>query len=162
MQFENTEARTASARVRRARLEHTIAVLIGKPPAEFSLKSQKFSAHVPDIPVGLPSTLLERCPDIAAAERKMAAANAQIGVATAAWFPDLPLSASIGYDSMSLSKLFAASGEFWAIGPQLAETAFDAGAREARIRQKRATPDTTMQATKCGSRPCTYEGATSL
>ncbi|MDE2030411.1 MAG: efflux transporter outer membrane subunit [Alphaproteobacteria bacterium] len=141
MQLENIEAQAVNAGNRRARLEHAIAVLIGKPPTEFSLPPQKYVGYAPDIPPGLPSALLERRPDIAAAEREMAAANAQIGVATAAWFPDFTLSASAGYASMALGKFMQAADSFWAVWPSLAETVFDAGAREARIAQARAGYD---------------------
>lgn len=140
-QLENVQAQAINAGVKRAQLEHAIAVLIGKAPADFSLPPKEFTDYVPEIPVGVPSTLLERRPDIAASERMMMSANAQVGVATAAWFPNLTLSASSGFASMALSKLLQASGGFWSVGPALAETIFDAGAREDRIEQKRAAYD---------------------
>lgn len=140
-QSENTQAQAINAGVKRAQLEHAIAVLIGKTPADFSLPPKEFVNYVPEIPVGVPSALLERRPDIAASERMMMSANAQIGVATAAWFPNLTLSASSGFASMALSKLLQASNGFWSVGPALAETIFDAGAREDRIEQKRAAYD---------------------
>ncbi|MFY9288189.1 MAG: efflux transporter outer membrane subunit [Alphaproteobacteria bacterium] len=140
-QFENVQAQAINAGVKRAQLEHAIAVLIGKAPADFSLPPKEFIDYAPDIPVGVPSALLERRPDIAASERMMMSANAQIGIATAAWFPNLTLSASSGFASMALGKLLQASSGFWSVGPALAETIFDAGAREDRIEQKRAAYD---------------------
>lgn len=139
--LENVEARALNVGVRRARLEHAIAVLIGKPPAEFSLTAAWYRDDLPDVPPEVPSALLERRPDIAAAERRMAAANAEIGVATAAWYPDLTISVSSGYAGMVLSQLFQASNRFWAIGPELTEAAFDAGARKARVSRARAAYD---------------------
>lgn len=141
MQLENAAAQAVNANVRRAQLEHAIAVLIGKNPSEFSLPRGKFADDIPTIPAGLPSSLLERRPDIASSERMVMAANAQIGVAEAAWFPNLTLSASSGFASMALSKLLQASNSFWAVGPSIAETIFDAGAREAREKQASAAYD---------------------
>jgi len=140
-QLEDVQAKAINAGVKRAQLEHSIAVLIGKAPADFSLPPKEFVDDTPDIPVGVPSALLERRPDIASAERMMMSANAQIGVATAAWFPNLTLSASGGFAGMALSKLLQASNGFWSVGPALAETIFDAGAREDRIEQTRAAYD---------------------
>jgi NodT family efflux transporter outer membrane factor (OMF) lipoprotein len=132
-QLESTQAQAINAGLLRAQFEHAIAALLGKTPDKFSLVPAELKAQVPVIPVAVPSTLLERRPDIAAAERRMVAANAQIGVAVAAFFPDLTLSASAGYASTVLSKLFQASNSFWSYGPALAETIFDAGARSARV-----------------------------
>ncbi|MDE2030098.1 MAG: TolC family protein, partial [Alphaproteobacteria bacterium] len=109
--------------------------------ADLSLAAAKYSDYVPDIPPGVPSSLLERRPDIAASERMMAAANAKIGVATAAWFPDITLSATAGYTSMALKQLLQASNMFWALGAGFAETLLDFGAREARIEEARAGYD---------------------
>lgn len=135
MQLENIQAQAINADIRRAQLEHAIAVLIGKPPSELSIKPGKFTDKISDIPAGLPSALLERRPDIASSERAVMAANAQIGVAKAAWFPDLTLSASGGFASMGFTKLMQASNSFWAVGPAIAETVFDGNAREARQKQ---------------------------
>lgn len=140
-QLENVQVQAAHTKIRRAQLEHAIAVLVGKPPADFSLSRKKFVDKIPSIPPGLPSELLERRPDIASAERMVAAANAQIGVASAAWYPDITLSASGGYAGMTLSKLLQSSNIFWAVGPSLAQTIFDGGAREARIEAARAMHD---------------------
>ncbi|HMD27557.1 MAG TPA: efflux transporter outer membrane subunit, partial [Steroidobacteraceae bacterium] len=113
-------------------------------PAVFSLQPAAMRSDVPTVPPGVPSTLLERRPDVAQAERKMAAANAQIGVATAAYFPSLTLSASDQYSSGSLSRLIQNSNRVWAVGPALAETLFDGGLRRAQVRQARAAYDGTV------------------
>ncbi|HTT07183.1 MAG TPA: efflux transporter outer membrane subunit [Gammaproteobacteria bacterium] len=143
-QLLGVQAQAVNVGVQRAQLEHAIAVLIGKPPAGFSLAPDPLAGSVPVMPTVVPSALLERRPDIASAERKMAAANAQIGVATAAWFPDLTLSASSEFSSSMLAKLLQASNSLWALGPLLAETVFDAGARSAAIKQSRANYDETV------------------
>ncbi len=140
-QLENVQAQSMNAAVRRAQLEHALAVLVGKPPAEFSLQPKFTIDPAPEVPLGLPSALLERRPDIASAERLVAASNAQIGVAQAAWFPNLTLSSSAGYAGEALSKLLQTSNSFWAVGPALAEAIFDGGAREARAKQASADYD---------------------
>jgi NodT family efflux transporter outer membrane factor (OMF) lipoprotein len=127
--------------VTRAQYEHAIALLIGKTPAEFSLAPQALKLQPPGVPVELPSTLLERRPDVAIAERQAAQANAQIGIAEAAWFPTLTLSGSYGYSNSVLPQLFEAPSRFWSIGPKLAETLFDGGARSAQTAQARAGYD---------------------
>ncbi len=139
--LENARAKAVKTGVRRAQLVHAIAVLVGKPPADFSLAVRPYRDAVPVIPVGLPSALLERRPDIAAAERRMAAANAKIGVVTAAWFPDITLSASAGYTGMTLDKALQAPMGFWAFGAGFAETLFDAGRRADRITAAQAAFD---------------------
>jgi NodT family efflux transporter outer membrane factor (OMF) lipoprotein len=113
----------------RAQYEHAIAVLIGKPPAEFILPVRPLAARPPAIPVGLPSELLERRPDIAAAERRVAAANEQIGIARAAYFPSLSISALAGIESNAFNNLFSASSLVYALGPTLSQTFFDYGRR---------------------------------
>ncbi|SDV47320.1 efflux transporter outer membrane subunit [Chitinasiproducens palmae] len=126
----------------RAQLEHAIALLIGKPPADFALAvDAAWVPRLPDIPVGLPTQLLERRPDIAEAERKMAAANAAVGVAVAAYFPDLTLSASAGFQSTVFSRLFSLPNRFWSVGPTLSGTLFDFGATRAGVEQARAAYD---------------------
>ena len=137
-QLLNSQAQQINARVQRGVLEHAIAVLIGEQPANFSLAPTPMRKDVPTVPADMPSTLLERRPDIAEAERRMAAANAQIGVATAAYFPTLTLSGSDEYEHSTFSNLIGASNRIWAIGPQLAETIFDAGLRRAEVAQARA------------------------
>jgi NodT family efflux transporter outer membrane factor (OMF) lipoprotein len=140
-QLETTQAQAIATGVQRAQFEHAIAVLLGKPPAEFSILPGPLATDVPVAPAGVPSTLLERRPDIAAAERQMAAANAQIGVAVAAYYPDLTLTASYGYSGLTLGKLLQASNSLWSVGGQLAETVFDAGLRGAQVDQARAIYD---------------------
>lgn len=143
-QLEQTRAQSIATGVQRAQFEHAIAVLIGKPPSEFSIALAPMPTAVPVVPTGLPSTLLERRPDIAAAERQMAATNAQIGIATAAYYPDLTLSGSYGFTSSGLAKLLRASNAFWSVGPTLAETLFDGGLRAAQVAAARATYDQTV------------------
>jgi NodT family efflux transporter outer membrane factor (OMF) lipoprotein len=140
-QLLSSQAQQVNARIQRALLEHAIAVLIGQQPASFSLSVSTMRADVPTVPAGLPSTLLERRPDVAEAERKMAAANAQIGVAKAAYFPDLSLGGSDDYTGSSMSKLIRASNRVWSVGPTLAETLFDGGLRGAQVNQARAAYD---------------------
>jgi NodT family efflux transporter outer membrane factor (OMF) lipoprotein len=117
--------------VQRAQYEHAIAILIGKPPAAFSLQAAPLAPRPPDIPVGVPSELLERRPDIAAAERRMAAANEQIGIARAAFFPTLLLSATAGFEGTSIMNWLNWPSRFWAGGPTAVQTLFDAGRRRA-------------------------------
>jgi NodT family efflux transporter outer membrane factor (OMF) lipoprotein len=128
--------------VQRAQLEHAIAVLIGKPPAQFSLApSPLVDPVIPVVPAGLPSALLERRPDIAAAERRMAAANAQIGVAKTAYFPNLTLSANGGYQGSSLGDLISLPNQFWSFGPRMALSLFDGGLRKSQVDQAKAILD---------------------
>jgi NodT family efflux transporter outer membrane factor (OMF) lipoprotein len=115
--------------------------LIGKPPALFTLEKLPFKAHIPEIPAGLPSTLLERRPDIAAAERRMAQANARIGVAQAAYFPALTLNGAGGFASSSVSTLFDPASRFWSLGANLAGTLLDFGGRAAGVETARAQYD---------------------
>jgi len=127
----------------RAQFENAIAVLVGENPATFTLASigTTWAPVVPDVPVALPSTLLQRRPDIASAERSVAAANAEIGVEKAAFFPTVSLSADGGFNNGSLAGLFASSASLWSVGAQVAETLLDFGARTARVRQARAAYD---------------------
>ena len=144
-QLKSTQAQAIDIGVQRAQLEHAIASLTGKPPADFSLPPVIFAPPQIKIPVAIPSDLLERRPDIASAERKMAAANAQIGVAKAAYYPSLSLSGSLGYLSAELATLFTAPSFFWALGPMaLATTLFDGGARKAQTQQAMAAYDGTV------------------
>ena len=130
-QLDTTTAQETDIDVERAQYEHAIAVLLGKPPAEFSLEAEPLHAQPPVIPVGLPSQLLERRPDIAAAERRIQEANEQIGIARAAFFPTVMLSATGGFEGSSALNWLAWPSRFWAVGPSLAETLFDAGRRRA-------------------------------
>jgi len=126
----------------RAQFEDAIATLIGENAAAFALAAvANWAPTTPDVPVALPSTLLERRPDISAAERQVAAANAQIGVDRAAFFPALSLSGSGGFNNNSLSGLFSSAASLWSVGASLAQTIFDAGARSARVAQSRAAYD---------------------
>jgi len=141
-QLLNTQASAINAGVLRATLEHAIAVLVGKPPGDFSIAPSKaLTGTVPVVPVGLPSTLLERRPDIAAAERTMAASNAQIGVAIAAYFPDITLTGSYGSSASEFANLFASPTSIWSAGGSVAETLLDFGARSAQVEQARAMFD---------------------
>ncbi len=117
----------------RAQLEHAIAVLIGKAPADFALAPAPWNVTVPEVPVGVPSTLLERRPDIAAAERAVAAANAQIGIVRAAYFPQIGLTASYGPSASAIGDLFKASSMAWALGLSATETIFNGGANRAAV-----------------------------
>jgi NodT family efflux transporter outer membrane factor (OMF) lipoprotein len=143
-QLEGTRAQSIDLGVQRAQLEHAIAVLIGKAPAELTITPAALPQIVPVIPVGLPSQLLERRPDVAAAERLMAAANARIGVAAAAYYPTLTISGAAGFRSTDLSDWLTAPSRFWSIGPALAETLFDGGKRAAVSEQARADYDATV------------------
>ncbi len=140
-QLENTRTQLLALDWQRAQLEHAIAVLLGQPPSSFDLNSADILGTVPVVPVGLPSQLLERRPDVASAERRAAEANAQIGVAQAAWFPDLTLSAQAGFRSGQWAQWLSAPATFWTLGPALALTIFDGGARQAQVDQARAAFD---------------------
>jgi len=137
-QLLNSQALQINAKIQRAILEHAIAVLIGEQPATFALAATAIRGDVPTVPAGVPSELLERRPDVAEAERRMAAANAQIGVATAAYFPTLTLSGSDDYSNGAFSRLINTANRVWSVGPQLAETLFDGGLRSAQVAGARA------------------------
>ena len=144
-QLLSTKAQYTDTGIQRAQLEHAIAVLLGKAPASFQLARQPVLAlHLPQVEQGLASQMLERRPDVAAAERRVAAANAQIGVTEAAFFPSLVLNASAGLRSPTLGDLFAAPIRTWSLGPALAMTLFDAGARKAVTAQAQASYDQTV------------------
>ncbi|HLH41514.1 MAG TPA: efflux transporter outer membrane subunit [Bryobacteraceae bacterium] len=132
--------------VQRAAFEHGIAVLIGKPPAEVTIPKEGSLTLPPPVPVGVPSELLERRPDIASAERQVAAANEQIGVARAAYYPTLTLTGAVGFASSALTTLIQWPSRFWSVGASLAETLFDAGQRRAVVDQRRAAYDATVAA----------------
>jgi NodT family efflux transporter outer membrane factor (OMF) lipoprotein len=132
--------------VERAAFEHAIAILIGKPPADLAIPPATLDASPPAVPLGLPSELLERRPDIASAERQVAAANEQIGIAMAAFYPNLSLTGSTGAESSSLAKWFTWPSRFWSVGPQLAETLFDAGRRRGVVVEQEAAYDATVAA----------------
>jgi NodT family efflux transporter outer membrane factor (OMF) lipoprotein len=137
--LDTAVAQATNVGLLRAQYEHAIAVLIGTVPSGFSLPVRPLDAAPPPVPLGLPSQLLERRPDVAAAERSMAAANAEIGIATAAYYPTLTLSGSAGFESSLLSKLLSWPSHFWTVGPTISETIFDAGLRSATVKQFVAT-----------------------
>jgi NodT family efflux transporter outer membrane factor (OMF) lipoprotein len=143
-QLRSNEAQAIDLRATRASLEHAIAVLIGQPPALFTLEPANIRLQLPAIPPGLPSTLLERRPDVAAAERRVAQANAEVGVAQAAYFPTLSLTGSGGFASSALSSLFSAPSRVWSLGAGLAGTILDFGLRGAQVEQARAAYDETV------------------
>jgi NodT family efflux transporter outer membrane factor (OMF) lipoprotein len=140
-QLRSTEALALDVGVDRASLEHSIALLIGKAPADFGIAPAPFGLAIPSIPLGVPADLLERRPDIASAERHMAAANAQIGVARSAYFPTLTLSGAAGFASTSLAHWITAPARFWSVGSALAETLFSGGLRKAQTAQAVAAYD---------------------
>jgi NodT family efflux transporter outer membrane factor (OMF) lipoprotein len=131
----NVESQAKNLGVARAQFEHAIAVLVGANPSEFSIPVKPLLTDPPAIPLGMPSVLLERRPDIAGAERKLAAANAQIGIAYAAYYPTLTLSASGGFESSTWKHLFDWPSRVWSIGPSVSETVYDGGLRRATVNQ---------------------------
>ena len=140
-QLEGAQSQLISAGIARAQYAHAIAVLAGVPPTDFDLPKRDMTSNLPQIPVAIPTTLLQRRPDIAAAERSMQAENAQIGVAIAAFFPDISLSGSIAQSGTPLSMLFNASREAWTLGVGATETIFEGGLRSAQVAAARATYD---------------------
>ena len=140
-QVRSVEAQAIDLRATRAQLENAIAVLAGRPASEFSLGKQRFQVQIPQVPAGVPSTLLQRRPDVAGSERRVAQANAEIGVAQAAYFPSLALSGSGGFASNTLSNLFSISNRVWSLGLGLADTLLDFGARGAQVDISRAQYD---------------------
>ena len=140
-QVRTTESQLIALDVQRAQFENAIAVLIGRPPSDFALAPEPLTATIPVIPPGIPSALLERRPDIAAAERQMAQTNALIGVAESAYYPDFLISGSVSNTAAIIPKLFQAPTALWAFGAQVAETLFDGGARDAVVKLRRASFD---------------------
>jgi NodT family efflux transporter outer membrane factor (OMF) lipoprotein len=140
-QLQSAQAAAIDNGIARAEDEHAIAVLVGQPASTFSIPPVPLTATPPSVPAQMPSALLERRPDIAAAERAAKAANEQIGVAISAFFPSLTLSASGGFESSVLSQLLTAPARFWTLGPQLAGTIFDGGLRSAQTEAARAAYD---------------------
>jgi NodT family efflux transporter outer membrane factor (OMF) lipoprotein len=143
-QLAVTRAALIDIGVQRAQFEHAIAILTGKPPAGLSIAPSPLKTPPPVAPVGLPSDLLERRPDIAAAERQAGSANEQIGIAKAAFYPALLFSASGGFETADIAKWFNAPSRFWSLGGQLAETLFDAGKRRAQVDMTEAAYDATV------------------
>lgn len=143
-QLDQTEAQDIEVGVARAQFDHAIAVLTGKLPEGFTLPPLPLTAEPPPIPTGVPSQLLQRRPDIAFEERQMAAANEQIGIAKAAFFPDLIISAEGGFQSGSIVNWFTWPSRYWAVGPQVAQTIFDFGRRRAQVQSAEAGYDITI------------------
>ncbi|HEY6320615.1 MAG TPA: efflux transporter outer membrane subunit [Thermoanaerobaculia bacterium] len=145
-QLETTRAQAIDLGVQRTQLEHAIAVLTGKAPSELTITQAPVTVQPPVVPVALPSELLERRPDIAANERRMAAANAQVGVQVAAYYPTISLTASGGFENTSLADLFNWPSRFWSLGASAVETLFNGGARRAATEQARANYDAAVAA----------------
>jgi len=143
-QLDTARAQLIDLGVQRTQFEHAIAILVGKPPADLTIAPMVLKTPPPAVPIGVPSALLERRPDIAASERQMAAANEQIGIAKSAYFPAVLLSASGGLEATRLSQWLTASSGVWSLGMQLAETLFDAGKRRAQLDLARAAYDVTV------------------
>ena len=143
-QLKNTQAQAVDLGVQRAQLEHAIATLLGNPASVFSIPKVPVNLSIPPIPAGVPSELLERRPDIAAAERTMAAANAQIGVALAAYYPTITLSGTGGFEASTVAKWFTWPSRFWSLGAAAAETLFDGGLRGGQTAAARAAYDATV------------------
>ena len=144
--LESAQSAAINAGVARAQYEHAIAMLVGKQASSFSVPVRALITAPPPIPVGIPSQLLERRPDVAAAERNMASANAQIGVAYAAYYPALTLSGSSGFESSALKNLLTWPSRFWSVGPSISETVYDGGLRRATVNQYIATYDANLAA----------------
>ena len=145
-QLKTTQAQAIDVGVQRAQLEHAIALLVGKAPADLSVSSTPLATSPPAIPAGVPAELLQRRPDVAAAERLAAAANAQIGVAEAAYYPTVSVNVQGGFESSSLAKWFSWMGRFWSAGVSVSQTLFDGGLRGANVDQSRAAYDATVAA----------------
>ena len=137
--LESAESAATNVGVARAQYEHAIATLVGKQASGFSIPVRPFTTAPPPIPIGLPSQLLERRPDVAAAERNMAAANAQIGVATAAYYPAVTLSGTLGVEASALKNLLEWPSRYWSVGASISETVYDGGLRRATVNQYIAT-----------------------
>ena len=145
-QLDTTRAQAIDVTVQRAQLEYAIATLMGKPPADFGLPARPLDTRPPDMPAGLPSQLLERRPDIAAAERRVAEANEQIGIAKAAYYPTVILNAAVGFEGSSFGNVLNASSLLWAVGASITQTIFDGGRRRATSDAARASYDATVAA----------------
>ena len=140
-QLANSQAEQVGLDRQRAQLEHAIAVLVGEAPGDFTLAPAPSKIAVPKVPIDVPSTLLQRRPDIAAAERRVAVANEQIGIAQAAFYPRFNLSASFGFGASTLGALFSTANTVWALGLSAAQTLFNAGATRARVAGAEAAQD---------------------
>ena len=145
-QLKTTQAQAIDVGVQRAQLEHAIALLIGKAPADLTIPAALLATQPPTIPAGVPAELLKRRPDVASAERTVASANAQIGVAEAAYYPTVSIDTLGGFESSSASKWLSAMGRFWSAGLSASETVFDGGSRRAQVDQARAVYDADVAA----------------
>lgn len=145
-QLEAAHVQLVDTTMRRAQYEHAIAVLIGQPPASFHLEAKAWEVHLPNTPVDVPAVLLQRRPDIASAERRMAEANERIGIAQAAFYPTISLSALAGVESTAAGRLLNASSFLWGVGPTASQTLFDAGRRRSLVEQAGANYDETVAA----------------
>jgi NodT family efflux transporter outer membrane factor (OMF) lipoprotein len=145
-QMKTAQAQSIDLELQRAQRSHAMALLVGKPPSAFSIPIAPLVATPPAVPIGVPSDLLERRPDIAAAERSVAAANARIGVAEAAFYPNVNLSASAGLEAASLAKWLTWPARFWSVGPAVSEVLFNGGLRQAQTGQARAAYDAEVAA----------------
>jgi NodT family efflux transporter outer membrane factor (OMF) lipoprotein len=143
-QLESTQALGTNLEILRTQYEHAIAMLVGQPASTFSIPMQPLTIPPPDIPLGVPSQMLERRPDIAAAERSVEQANAQIGIAVAAFYPNVTLGGSAGFESTVISSLLTWPSRVWSVGPSISETIFDAGLRRATVQQFQAAYDGTV------------------
>ena len=143
-QLKTTQAQAVDTGVQRAQLEHAIALLIGKAPADLSIAVAPLKTTPPELPAGAPEEILKRRPDVAAAERSMVAANAQIGVAVAAYYPSISVNTTGGFESSNLAKWFSWMGRFWSAGLSMTQTLFDGGLRSAQVDQARANYDATV------------------
>jgi NodT family efflux transporter outer membrane factor (OMF) lipoprotein len=142
--LDSTRALDTGVGIARAQYEHAIALLVGQPASTFSIPQEPLDASPPAIPLGLPSQLLERRPDVAASERLVAQANAQIGIAKAAYFPTVTLSGTAGFESSTLAQWFAWPSRYFSVGPSVAETIFDGGLRRATVQQYQAMYNQTV------------------
>ena len=140
-QLANAQSEALGLERQRAQLEHALAVLLGRAPADFTLVAAPWKASVPEVPLGVPSTLLQRRPDIAAAERRVAIANQQIGIAQSAFYPSINLNASYGFGASSVADLFSASSSLWSLGLSAAQVLFNAGATRERVAGAQAAQD---------------------
>jgi NodT family efflux transporter outer membrane factor (OMF) lipoprotein len=143
-QLKTTQAQAIDTGVQRAQLEHAIALLIGKAPADLSIAVAPVKTTPPELPAGVPEEILKRRPDVASAERLMASANAQIGVAVAAYYPNVAVNSTGGFESSNASKWFSWMGRFWSAGLSMTETLFDGGLRGAQVDQARAAYDASI------------------
>ena len=146
VQLKSAQANLIDIGVERAQLEHALAIVLGVPPSQFSLAASTAEIKMPAIPVAMPAELLERRPDIAAAERAMAAANAQIGIARSAYYPSLTLTGGTGFRTTDIANLLSAPSRFWSLGASAAQAIFDGGARSAVTEQARANYDAQVAA----------------